>query len=90
MTSAANWCATNGACAAGKPDFEIPPPATGCAALTDDATVPNMEGRWDNTNPQTFCNAPPPGGGANAGPFGFLTNASEDMVLFTWDGAAAI
>lgn len=37
--------------------------------------VPDMLGNWDS-NPQVFTT------------FGFLTNGSEDLVLYKWDGAS--
>jgi hypothetical protein len=85
LNSAANYCQTYDCVDGGtKPNYEIPPPA-GCAGLSDDPAVPNMNGSgsvWD-TNPAIFCTVD---GGAIQG---FLTNSSEDMVLFTWDGNAS-
>ncbi len=77
LTGANAYCATYG-CSTGaaKPTYEISPP-TG-----DDATVPNMRGVWD-LNAANF-----PDGGVQGG-FGFLTNGSEDLVLYSWNGSAS-
>jgi len=77
VTGAVNYCFTYGcATAAAKPTYEIAPP-TG-----DDFTVPNMGGAWD-PNPANFPDAGFQGG------YGFLTNASEDLVLYSWDGTSS-
>ncbi|MBI5498498.1 MAG: lamin tail domain-containing protein [Deltaproteobacteria bacterium] len=83
LTGAANFCAQNGGCTAGvaKPAFEVPAAST-CTALPDDTAVTNMLGQWDARG-EIFCQY------NGTGPFGFLTNGGEDLVLFQWDGAAA-
>ena len=80
LGSAAGYCTLTSlpcATAAGKPDWEIPP-AAGCTAGTDDATVDNMRGNWDQS-PTVTC-----GADGGLGGFGYLTSSSEEVVLFKW------
>lgn len=74
LTGSANY---QGSCDGGscRPDFEIPPPPS--LPMVDDPMVPNMRGTWD-PNPQNF------------NMFGFLTNTSEDVVLYSWNGTPSL
>lgn len=77
LGSAAGYCSAH-TCptAAAKPNYEIPPPA-GCGAATDDSAVLNMRGNWDPA-PANTCND------GGLGGFGYLTGASEEVILFKW------
>jgi hypothetical protein len=78
LTGTGAYCATYGCTnATFKPTYEVPAP-TG-----DDPLVANMRGVWD-LNAGNF-----PDGGFVGG-FGFLTNASEEVVLYSWDGVSSV
>jgi hypothetical protein len=73
LVGAPNYCTVFNCSGGALPNYEIPAPGI------DDPSVTNMLGVWD-PNVNIF-----PDGGAQS--LGFLTNAGEDVILYSWSGS---